>query len=89
MRLSVKHNWNVKPDEARQIQEELRTKWEGKDRFGPIRTVAGLDAAFVLQGSQAERRKQAGHVKGPLQRIGKMDRWDSNFCDVSPGRPCV
>jgi hypothetical protein len=30
----------------------LRHKWIGEDRFGEIRTVAGLDAAFVLTGSQ-------------------------------------
>jgi len=56
MRLSVKHNWNVKPSEAREIQEELRKHWEGTDHFGAIRTVAGLDAAFVLRGSQAFKK---------------------------------
>jgi deoxyribonuclease V len=49
--------WQVSPQEARRIQERLREKWEGKDRFGTIRTVAGLDAAFVLTGSQALRTK--------------------------------
>ena len=53
MRLSVKHKWDVTTAEARRIQEELRERWEAKDRFGTIRTVAGLDAAFVLKGSQA------------------------------------
>ena len=56
MRLSVKHKWNVTTAEARGIQEELRGKWEGSDRLGAIRTVAGLDAAFVLKGSQAFRK---------------------------------
>ena len=35
------------------MQEKLREKWVGEDRFEEIRTVAGLDAAFVLRGSQA------------------------------------
>jgi deoxyribonuclease V len=53
MRLHVKHKWNVSVAEARKIQEGLRTKWVGEDRLGEIRTVAGLDAAFVLTVSQA------------------------------------
>lgn len=57
MRLSIKHRWNVKPGEAREIQEDLRKRWEGSDRQGPILTVAGLDAAFVLNGSQAFKKK--------------------------------
>jgi deoxyinosine 3'endonuclease (endonuclease V) len=59
MRLSIKHRWDVKPCEAREIQEDLRKKWEGSDRLGAIRTVAGLDAAFVLKGSQAFKRKSS------------------------------
>src|ERR1700739_818713 len=47
------HPWNVSTKEARAIQEKLRQKWEGADRLGNVRTVAGLDAAFVLTGSQA------------------------------------
>ncbi|MGB2636797.1 MAG: endonuclease V [Candidatus Acidiferrum sp.] len=52
-----KHPWDVSTQEARKIQEELRELWEGKDRLGKIRTVAGLDAAFVLTGSQGMRAK--------------------------------
>ena len=51
------HRWDVTPTEAREIQESLREKWEGGDRLGEIRTVAGLDAAFVLMGSQAFGKK--------------------------------
>jgi deoxyribonuclease V len=56
MRLSVKHKWDVSISEARRIQEELRERWEGRDRLGTIRTVAGLDAAFVVKGSQGFRK---------------------------------
>jgi deoxyribonuclease V len=52
-----RHSWKVSTAEARAIQEKLRAKWEGKDRLGTIRTVAGLDAAFVLTESQALRKK--------------------------------
>src|ERR1700757_1730521 len=50
------HRWDVAPAEARKIQEDLRTHWTREDSFGPIRTVAGLDASFVLTGSQALKR---------------------------------
>jgi len=56
MRLTVRHRWNVTTAEAREIQQKLRVNWEGSDRLGTIRTVAGLDAAFVLKGSQAFRK---------------------------------
>ena len=51
------HRWDVTPEQARKIQEELREKWEGRDRLGEIRTVAGLDAAFVVTKSQALNKK--------------------------------
>ena len=50
------HRWDVAPAEARKIQEELRTHWKGEDAFGELRTVAGLDASFVLTGSQALKK---------------------------------
>jgi len=53
MRLGIKHKWDIGIAEARKIQEKLREKWIGEDELGEIRTVAGLDAAFVLTGSQA------------------------------------
>lgn len=52
-----RHPWNVSVAEAKHIQESLRELWEGRDRFGTIRTVAGLDASFVLRESQALRKK--------------------------------
>ena len=57
MRLAKLHQWNVTPAEAREIQEKLRAKWEGEDRLGDIQTIAGLDAAFVLSGSQALKKR--------------------------------
>jgi deoxyribonuclease V len=47
------HSWEVSVAQARAIQEDLRRHWEGSDRFHKIRTVAGLDASFILTGSQA------------------------------------
>ena len=50
---SARHRWDVSPKRAVAIQQALRKHWIGEDRFSKIRTVAGLDAAFVLTGSQA------------------------------------
>lgn len=50
---ALRHSWEVSPEQARCIQEELRKEWEGEDRLPDIRTVAGLDAAFVLTESQS------------------------------------
>lgn len=57
MKLAKLHRWDVTPAEARKIQEKLRAKWESEDRLPEIRTVAGLDAAFVLTGSQAFKKR--------------------------------
>ena len=53
-----RHAWRVAPEQARAIQEELRKEWEGADRLPELRTVAGLDAAFVLRGSQALKNRR-------------------------------
>jgi len=54
-----RHRWDVPPAEAKKMQQELRVHWIADDAFGEIRTVAGLDASFVLTGSQA-LQKSAG-----------------------------
>lgn len=54
-----RHAWRVAPEQARAIQEELRKEWQGTDRLPQIRTVAGLDAAFVLTGSQALKNRRS------------------------------
>ena len=37
------HSWDVTPQEARSLQNRLRTQVVKTDRFGKIRTVAGVD----------------------------------------------
>lgn len=37
------HSWDVTPEEARQLQNRLRTQVILTDRFGTINTVAGVD----------------------------------------------
>ena len=41
----------------RQSRQQFRELWERRDRLGTIRTVAGLDASFVVTGSQALKNK--------------------------------
>jgi deoxyribonuclease V len=64
-----RHLWNVTPAEARAIQEGLRVHWKGADAFGQIRTVAGLDASFVLTGSQSLKKRS-----GRLNRLREANR---------------
>ena len=40
------HPWEMTPAEARQIQNELRNEVISEDRFGDIKTVAGVDLGF-------------------------------------------
>jgi len=40
------HPWEITPAEARHIQNELRDRVIRKDRFGKIKTVAGVDLGF-------------------------------------------
>jgi deoxyribonuclease V len=71
MRLAKLHGWNVAPAEAGKIQERLRGTWEGEDRLPEIRTVAGLDAAFVLIGSQAfEKTSRWNALRDANRAIG-------------------
>ena len=43
MQYRALHPWNVTPEEARRLQNELRTQVVRTDRFGKINTVAGVD----------------------------------------------
>ena len=43
MKYHALHSWDVLPEEARQIQNRLRTQVVTTDRFGTINTVAGVD----------------------------------------------
>ena len=40
------HRWDVSVAEARDLQEKLRTRVEARDRFGPVRRVAGVDVSW-------------------------------------------
>ena len=43
MKYRALHSWDVTSEEARQLQNELRTQVIQTDRFGTINTVAGVD----------------------------------------------
>jgi deoxyribonuclease V len=73
-----RHPWDVPPKRAVAIQEELRKYWIGEDRFRKIRTVAGLDVAFVLVGPQALRRgvDQSNALRNANQAIGSVVEYE-------------
>jgi len=99
MRLHLKHKWNVSTAEARKIQEELRKKWVGEDRLEEIRTVAGLDAAFVLTGSQALKatRSRRGTLREAnraiaavvVYRYPEMEELERTYAEVRLEFPYV
>jgi deoxyribonuclease V len=68
IRAARDHPWRVTPARARTIQEELRKYWEGEDRLLEIHTVAGLDASFVITGSQALRRQAGRNIHREANR---------------------
>jgi deoxyinosine 3'endonuclease (endonuclease V) len=67
-----RHEWDVTPSQAREIQERLRKLWIAEDRLPRIRLVAGLDASFVLVGSQALRKRSRrwGSLRDANRAIG-------------------
>jgi deoxyribonuclease V len=67
-----RHRWDVTPTEAREIQQRLRAHWMGEDAFGKIGTVAGLDASFILVGSQALKKPPGrwGRLRAANRAIG-------------------
>src|SRR5216683_2585576 len=91
MRLGIAYKWDIGIAEARKIQEQLREKWVGEDQFEEIRTVAGLDAAFVLTGSQAfaasqnrwtALREANREIPALLAALGKLRQMpDLILCD--------
>jgi deoxyribonuclease V len=93
------HSWKVSTSEARCIQEELRSLWEGNDRLGEIRTVAGLDAAFVVAQSQAlekpvsrwERLREANRAIGCVVAYGfpEMEEIERQYAIVDLEFPYV
>ncbi len=46
-----RHGWDVTPAEAVVIQNQLRSEVVLTDDFGPVRTVAGVDAGFEDEGT--------------------------------------
>jgi deoxyribonuclease V len=93
-----RHQWRVTTTEAREIQQKMRELWEGEDRLGSIRTVAGLDAAFVLTGSQAlknvnrwKRMQEANRAIGcvVLFRYPEMKELERAFAIVPLEFPYV
>ena len=66
-----RHRREVSTKRARAIQDELRKHWVGTDRFGDIRTVAGLDAAFVLFESQGIKKRSRLNRSTALQAANR------------------
>ena len=53
MKYHALHSWDVSSEEARQIQNRLRTQVITTDRFGTINTVAGVDIGLKKDSARA------------------------------------
>lgn len=53
MNQELGHPWNVAPEQAREIQQQLRAQVVSTDELGPVRFVAGIDVAFEDNNSVA------------------------------------
>jgi deoxyribonuclease V len=51
LKTSLIHSWPVHVAQARAVQEALRGKVMAHDKFGKIRTVAGIDVGFEKNGA--------------------------------------
>lgn len=58
MRIKHTHPWNVSPEEAARIQNELRSRVKIEDDLGEVHTVAGVDVGI----SQSEGTATGGVV---------------------------
>jgi len=45
------HNWDLTPQQAIALQQDLRLRVVTQDQFGPVRTIAGVDVGFEEQGN--------------------------------------
>ena len=53
MQYRALHSWDVPPEEARRLQNGLRTQVVRTDRFGKINTVAGVDIGLKKDNARA------------------------------------
>lgn len=63
-----RRSWDLTPQEARAVQEELRGRVVAEDRFGEIDTVAGVDVGFSRRGKEARAR-------AAVVVLGRETRW--------------
>ncbi len=84
MKVRELHRWDVTPDEARRIQEELRGRVElqdrlsgqkGKKRLDAVRFVAGADVAFEFRGKgTSQGRALAGVIVYSFPELREIER---------------
>ncbi len=50
MKIKFLHDWNLSPQQAIEIQKQLRYEVEPQDQFDePIKTVAGIDLGYDVK----------------------------------------
>lgn len=81
-----RHAWDLTPQEARAVQEELRGRVVAEDRFGEVRTVAGVDVGFSRRGKEARARAAVVVLSFPgLKTVGEAVAEDDVTFPYVPG----
>ncbi len=55
----IVHRWDLSVREAMTLQQEVASAVERRDRFGEVRTIAGVDVAYGRRGRNANARAAA------------------------------
>ncbi|OGO34076.1 MAG: endonuclease V [Chloroflexi bacterium RBG_16_54_18] len=76
------HDWDVNPQQAIAIQEQLRDQVIRQDQFGAIRAVAGVDVGFI-SGNQVARAAVA------VLRFPALDLQEVSRAENTAGFPYV
>jgi len=70
LQLRHRHRWGVTPEQARELQDLLRHEVVAEDRWGALRSVAGVDVGFENNGETT--RAAVAVLRFPEL---ELDRW--------------
>lgn len=79
MHLAVEHPWDLSPKEAIALQQRLRGRVETRDRFGPVKTVAGVDVGFEDSGATTRAAVAVLELDGLALRAQAVAREPTRF----------
>lgn len=73
------HSWELTPQQAIALQQELRDRIITADHFGPVRTVAGVDVGFESKGTVTRAAVAVLEFSGLQVRASAIAREPTRF----------